>query len=251
MFGIVYVLWKTTISVISGARAAIEENEAKNQGRKLRAEGKNRANIYTDRLGHTRDLDTGKSVMIDNITCETEGRDAWLRNQYGDPIRNLSKEIREERFANEKEHHKPYRTVCEWKRAFAGSLAGMDSNPYYVGQQYKDFETGDIYVCRIFDFPKEIYPNGKGTFYMNVKNGLLVREADSQKFNRADGKYIISEEVNKQFIEYFNRKQQEQGYLPNSNVAWTSGFDRMESEFMKTVRLGEFYCNKNDILDIP
>lgn len=43
---------------------------------------------------------------------------------------------------------------------------------YCRGKRFKDFETGDVYVIRLIKFKY---------YYMNVANGMVVRETDYQK----------------------------------------------------------------------
>lgn len=246
MFGLIYALWEISCSIITGTKSAEEEIKCIEKGFAAKRNGCNKANVYTDRAGHLRDLGSGNSVMIDHINCESEGRDAWLRNQYGDPIRNLSKEIREEIYAQEVLYHDPNITVCRWKRAFISSLAGLKGNPYYIGVQYKDLKNGKIYVCRQFKFPDEICPNVRGKFYMDTETGLLVREADSQRIDRIKGKYVIGEDVNQRFIEYFNKKQLSSGYYHNSNLSVMDD----ESEIFKNIRMQKFFCNDDLGFDI-
>lgn len=250
MFGLIYAIIIICAVLISGIKCAVEEQEQITKAKKRREEGNNKYNLYTDRLGHTRDLRTGQLRMMDYISCEQEGEEQYLRDIYGNPVRNLSEERRLERrieAAND-----PRRTVFFYKEGPDRIRAGSNGRPYYSGKQYKDLKTGQVYVCRRIEFPREISPNGgSGVFYMDVSNGLLVREADRQIFDRTNGKYKFSEEQCKQFIELFNEKQREGGYAPMARSINKSGWKQNESELDKCVRMKAFYFNNKECIDEP
>ena len=250
MFGLVYALTKIAATVFTSSKAAIEEHKAIQEGYKAKEQGNNLANVYSDRLGHLRDLDTRESVMIDNISKEANGEDAYLRNKYGEPVRNLSEEKREKEYKEAQANRDLRRTVCEWKGPWSTSYVGINGRPYYSGIQYKDLDNGRIYVCRLFKFPKELNIIGSGNYYMDVRTGLLVRETDSQKVNRQNGKYTVSEEDNQKFIDYFNGKQNSTGYIGNSKNPEKLDWDGTEPEMLKNVRMQMFYCNDNRSVDV-
>ncbi len=127
----------------------------------------------------------------------------------------------------------------------------MPGYPLYAGDTYKDLKNGKIYVCRMFGFPDEIQPRGYGVFYMDINTGLLAREADSQKLDRKNGHYEFSEEANCKFIEYFNTKQQAEGYQCRSNIPRIGGWDTKESERDYARRMEDYYCNNKSTNDIP
>ena len=59
MFGIVYALGLGIALIFSGTKSAIEDYQQKEKAKKEKAEGRNKYNLYTDRKGATRDLETG------------------------------------------------------------------------------------------------------------------------------------------------------------------------------------------------
>lgn len=250
MFGIFYAVVMFFATIISGTKCTIEEHQQIAKAKEKKKEGNNKYNLYTDRKGATRDLDTGELRIVDCITCEKEGQDQHLRDIYGNPIRNLSMERRIERI-NEATKDKR-RTVSVWKRAIIKNELGKNGNSFCSGEQYRDLATGDIYVCRMIKFPFCINKNGGyGVFYMDINTGLLVREADCQRYEREQGIYKFSEELNKKFIKYFNDMQKEGGYIPLARERKVSGWEEEESWLAKGVRLGAFYCNKNVCDDVP
>ncbi len=252
MFGFLYAAYLAIGSAISGTKAMIENQQRIDKANELKKQGKNLANVYTDIYGHTRDLSTGKSVMIDHINCESEGRDVYLRNQYGDPIRNLSEERRQQAYREARKHYDPRKSVMKWKDGPRRGTEGENGQPYYYGEQYKDLRTGRIYVCRRFKIPKEIYGKGNlsSSYYMNVETGLLVRETDSQKENRKREKYTVPEDAVTRFMEYFNQKQSTEGYYYKSKQPKDFDWNGEEKNFDKIIRLGMYYCNENDSVDV-
>lgn len=255
MFGIFYLVANTIGTMISGGIAAKENYDARQKGYEKQAHGKNRAGIYTDRLGGTRRLSDNKRVMMDNLYCsEAKGEDCYMRDQYGHPIRNMSEEIRQERMREAKEKNDPRISVVEWKQGVPRSLAGIHGRPYCAGKQYKDLQDGKIYVCRILTIPKEL-SNGEsfsGIYYMNMNTGLLVREADSSKERTKRKGRGPSEELSQKFISYFNEKQSAEGYVKKSKNPRPEDLDMdgKESEFDKRIRLGWYFCNDYEISDI-
>lgn len=245
MIGLVYLGVMVGGTIFFGLKAAKENFDAINRGKQQYKDGKNRIKVYTDRKGATRSLTTGKRVTIDNLTCsESSGKDCYMYDEKGNPIRNLSEEIREERYHEAKVANDPKRTVVEWKQGINPGLAGYKDNPLYAGTQYKDLNNGKIYVCRHFKFPKEIASSGGGTFYMDVKTGLLVRETDSEKIDRERGYNSKSSEIYDKFITWFNDKQRKEGYMCQSNIPLSTDINGEESKTSYIQRMKWFYCNK-------
>lgn len=249
MFGLVYLGAMIVGTVYYGIRAGSENAQLIKRADAKRRMGKNRANVYTDRLGATRDLNTGKRVTIDNrYIAEAKGKDAYMYNEKGTPIRNLSEEIRDENYRKACNTSEPGRTVTLWKHGCDFAYVGRNGNPYASGNQFRDLKNARVYVCRFLDFPPTITTekNAKGEFYMDIKTGLLVRETDAQIKRRNMGKYRFSEELNRKFIDYFNKKQSAEGYLHKSRTPDSQS----ESEITKRMRLGWFYCNDYQGYDI-
>ena len=255
MFGIIYLIANTIGVTISGTKAAKENYDARKRGYEKQSQGKNRAGIYTDRLGATRLLSNNKRVSIDNLYCaEADGRDCYMYDEHGRPIRNMSEEIRQERMRETKAKNDPRISVVEWKQGVPRNLAGIHGRPYCAGKQYKDLKNGNIYVCRILTIPKEL-SNGEsfsGVYYMNMNTGLLVREADSSKERTRRKGRGPSEELSQKFISYFNEKQSAEGYMKKSRNPRPEDLDMngKESEFDKRIRLGWYFCNDHEISDI-
>lgn len=245
MFAIIYTAFMTLRFTGHQIKNAFKEQQNIEEGRRKRKEGGNFANVYNDYRGGLRSLETGERVRIDNLfDSESKGKDCFMRDKYGNPIKNISKELRENSYSDAKRQNDTRRTVCKWKRGISKNLTGYNGQPYYSGIEYKDLYNEEIYVCRRIPIPREISGehNSYGKFYMSIKDGLLVRETDSQKINRTIGKYQLSEKVNQDFITYFNTIQNAEGYINNSKQPRSIGWDG-ESEFSKSVRMGNFYCN--------
>ena len=248
MFGIIYTAIMFIGFVGYQIKNAIDEQQCINEGKRKRKEGKNFANVYTDRRGGMRSLATGRRVSIDNLSeAESNGRDCFMRDVYGNPIRNMSEEMREERYNNALHNRDPQKTVVKWKRGIPKNLTGVDGRPYYSGPEFKDLDTGQIYICRFLPIPFEISQRlqSHGEYYMRIEDGLLERESDSQKEARRLGEYDISEDINQKFISYFNSKQETEGYYASSKVPYVR-----ENDFLKEVRLGAFYCNDYESHDV-
>ena len=249
------ILYLTIIIIglfVGGSIAAKENYDAIQRGKERQRQGINRAGVYIDRLGATRSLTNHERVSIDNLYCaESEGRDAYMYDEHGNPIRNMSEEIRQERLAQAKSNPDPRRTVVLWKNGTNPVLAGRKGNPYYSGNQYKDLETGDIYVCRHFDLPNEISHLGSCSFYMDVNTGLLVRETDGEKYDMQRGYNTTPLSDCEKFIIFFNEKQKGEGYLNKSNIPSTSGWNTEEDEYDRCRRMKRFYCNEYEYTDNP
>ena len=248
MFGIFYLLANIIGTSFSGSKAAYENRIAVKDAEKKYSLGKNRARIYTDRLGVTRSLDTKKRISIDNIYCsEAEGKDAYMYDENGKPIRNMSLELREERFKINKAKNDSMITVSKWKEGIANNLCGIHGRPYYAGTTYKDLNNGKVYVCRMLEVPKEI-SNGKiirAIYYMDINTGLLVRLSDSERRQRQRDPASFPEDTIEQFIKYFNDKQMREGYYLNSNIVNDKNCDSCgrERDFYKKIRMSNFYMN--------
>ena len=252
MFAIIYSALMSLGLIGHGVKGAVENQQCINKAKEKRREGNNKPNIYNDRLGATRDLDTGKLVSVDFIKyAEAEGKDAYVRDMYGNPIRNLSEEIRQERLTNALLTADSRKSVVEWKEGVSRSSAGIKGKPYYAGKEYKDISSGAIYVCRYLPIPESVsgHAYSNGLFYMDISNGLLVREADSQKEKRRRGEDVISEDVSQQFVEYFNKRQNTKGYFMDSKIPKHLDLNGSENEFDKRIRLEAFYCNNYEMAD--
>ena len=250
MFGLFYALVLLLAFIISGTRNLIEDSYQVRKAKEEKRKGRNKYNLYTDRLGATRDLDTGQLRTIDYIGCESQGKDQYLRDIYGNPIRNLSMERREARVMEAKKD--PRRSVSYWKEGPSKHKIGCDGQPFCTGRQYRDLKSGDIYVCRLLSFPRKLFPEGGyGMYYMDIKSGLLVRETDCQKLDRNNGVYDYNEEDNLAFIDYFNEKQKKGGYYKQAHQIKLSGWEQKESEFNRNIRMGYFYCNNEETFDEP
>ncbi len=251
MFGIIYTALMSLGFIGHQIKNAVKEQKCINEGKQKRKNGQNFANVYTDYKGGLRSLETGKRVRIDQLyDVEAEGKDCYMRDIYGNPIRNLSEEIRQQNFIEAKKD--PRRTVSKWKTGITESMARMEGNVYYAGETYKDLASGNIFVCREFPLPKEItLEHGYCKCYMSVDSGLLIREADSQRYDRERGLYNISEDIVEKFIQYFNEKQSDKGYQCLSNIPSTSGWETTESDCAKRMRMVLFYCNDYKSTDTP
>lgn len=250
MFGLLCFGAMVVGTVYSGLKAGSENAQHMKIAEVKRRTGNNRANIYHDRHGATRDLNTGKRVTIDNLyIAESKGKDAWMYDEKGKPIRNLSEEIRDENYRRFIRSDHTGKTVAPWKKGCSYAYVGRDGNPYASGDQYKDLRNYRVYVCRRFEFPKEVdsapYNRGWGNYYMDIKTGLLVRETDSQKESRAKGEYKYSEAMNQAFIDYFNQKQSTTGYQFNSNIPKSDP----EPASIKIDRMARYFCNRNNSID--
>lgn len=200
MFGLIYLATSTVASIVSGVKGAHENSECIKRGKERKRKGQNIANIYYDRLGTTRDLDTHDIVSVDHIYCESRGEDACVRDLYGNVLRNLSEEKRTERWNAIQMNNPNGDTVCFWKP--------HSVNNAIWGNQYKDLKTERIFVARNFKYPTSYGTCGaSGDFYMDCQTGLLVRETDMYKKRR--DKNRVSDELVERFIIEFNNRQKE------------------------------------------
>lgn len=254
MIGIFYLLANAIGLTVSGTLAAKENYDAIQRGKERQRQGKNIAGVYTDRLGATRRLSNHERVSMDYLPgCEDRGEDCYMRDKYGRPIKNLSEQIRQERLQTAISKNDPRVTVVKWKQGISKVEAGVHGRSYYAGSEFKDLETGKIYISRRFILPKELTNGEKllAAYYMDL-NGFLVRETDETRFERTQDKpYLPSKELSDKFLAYFNDKQSKGGYDGNVKDPDPKKLDMdgNECELFKQVRLARYYCNEQAEFD--
>lgn len=254
MFAIIYGLFNVIGLTISGAIAGKDNYDCMKRAEERKRNNENPHNIYYDRKGAMRDLTTHKNVSIDYIGCESEGKDQYMRDMYGHPIKNLSEERRQQKIADAKAKNDSRITVVKIKDGITKNLAGRQGRPYYAGPIFKDLDNGKEYVCRHFDIPESIAGEKyiACSYYMDISTGLLVRESDSSKEMRRRGKVNPSEEIAKAFMNHFNTKQSSEGYIGKSKYPDPKNFDMNgnEKSLSKDIRMRNYYCNDNISYDL-
>lgn len=171
IFGLIYTLF---VSVGVFFHKLNEKNENKKNKINFRsADGL----TYIDSKCRSRLLSNDKQVLY---TYDKNG-DYILKDMSGHVYKNFSQEKRE-RELNERIYeakNKNETTYC------------IDDNDHRndwecKGKRFKDFKTGDIYIIRYINYKY---------YYMNISNGLLVRETDWQ---------IKQNRLNKDRVKYLN-----------------------------------------------
>lgn len=246
MFGILYTLAKTGAALVDGAMGVVENKQLKKHAKDLQKEGKNPAGYYLDRYGKQRLIDSDKQVTVDFAINESYGKDVCVRDVHGNVIRNLTDEKRE---ARKEEARDNKRTVYLYNEHGNGVYMGAThrdkgGDGFCEGAQFKDIETGEIYVARrhYICSDKELGPNapmfsGKVIMYMTL-DGKLVRESDSDALKRRRGEIKPSKEMIDAYIEKYNRRPR-----PHRNV---DAFGKIN--YGRDIRyereLSEYYDNK-------
>jgi hypothetical protein len=182
IFGIIYTL----ITSIGALFYLKDENNENKKNRKLYKHPNE--TTYIDTKGRSRLLSNNELVFY---THDKNG-DYILENVSGHVYRNFSEEERNRSMKREKTKalNNNETTYC------------IDSNKHKndwtcKGKRFKDFKTGDIYVIRYINYKY---------YYMNVKNGMIIRKTDWQIKH---DKNNIKSYLNDLDIESFNRKQME------------------------------------------
>lgn len=218
MFGLIHALFSLTGATISGLKGAAQNETNRSHGRQRDIGKAVKKNTYIDRRGVERSL---RDDSIVTTTRDYATGDIVQKNMYGDVIRNLSEEQRQIDFANASAAPNG-RTTFLYKRS-AVTFPMIRDRDYKgiraVGDQYKDYETGRLFQCRLIPIGEWEGPDNfriyeKGTrsrrgqmlkFYMY--NGLIVRLADEAPTHQIPKKTI------NEFIQRFNKAQRENGWL--------------------------------------
>lgn len=236
MIGLLYGLYVVGAAVVDGVSGAVENHELKEHGRELQAEGKNPAGIYLDRHGATRLINTGELCKVDPAINENEGKDVCVRDIHGNVIRNLTEE---KRSVKAREAAMDGRTVYLYNYRGNHEYDNYyDVKSYCKGSQYKDLDTGEIYVARKF-FIKDRRTHI--SFYMDFE-GNLIRETDSYKISNEK---VLNEKEVEDFILKFNEAQSNgngwKGYKKDIYPTDCLGKKRAQPSCFA---LDQFYCNK-------
>lgn len=199
MIGIIFGLLNFGGRVVDSAHKAVQNHDGYMRALKRKRDGTDNTNTYFDWQGTRRDLKTHEFRSVDLAVVESYGEDRCIRDIYGNVIKNLSEEDRQQRLAQAKVD--PLKTVALHRAIGNGTSTGQvirkyGGDGYCEGPQYKDLETGEIYVARCFEGV---------VVYMDL-TGRLIRESDRTKRDRRSGKHLpyTESEINK-FIEEYNK----------------------------------------------
>lgn len=213
MFGILYLLGVGIAAGISGINGDIANAQAKDRAR-LRNDP---ANMYIDRKGAYRDINTG---AYRNITRDYGGSDRYLVDEYGNKLRNLSEEERIQDAAY-RAAIAPEGTIAiryaDWYSPADSQLVNPNTriDDWVCGPVFKDIVTGELYLKRRFilgdngrenryDNKRPQYP---AQFYMKVSDATLVCPTEDT-INRPN---CPSKEILNSFMKTFNEAQQKEG----------------------------------------
>ena len=233
MFGLFYTLAQTLHLIGSGVKVDYEEHLARDRGKERLAKGENNMNVWIDRFGQYRDLDTDEVRVFSR---GFGGEDDKLLDSKGNVIRNLSLEKRI------KEAAKLAAQAPEGTKAVRYTYWHYNNTPmkksaseYVEGTVYKNIKTGELYLSRHFrwfdndmtsyaSIRADLGETHSARFYMNM-DGLLVSIADGCNED---------EIACYRFMNYFNKQQKE-----TDGWAFSPYFDfDKKHRFMNT-----YYCN--------
>lgn len=185
MFGLVY-----TALVSIGLIFHSHKEEKKNKKCKLLYQNPD-GMTYTDSKGRSRLLSNDKLVFY----TKNKNGDYILEDESGYVYKNFSEDERKENLNIQRQCalNNQDTTFC---------IDDNDRHEDWVcqGKRFQDLKTGEIYVIRCINYKY---------YYMNILNGMLVRETDWQKkkdelYNNV--KWYSNYGVN---IESFNEKQKD------------------------------------------
>ena len=188
-----------------------ENAYSKEAAKQRAANGDSYANTWTDYHGREHDLKTGQEVYH----RRDRNGDDWLYDIKGTPIRNITKQKREESFEKRKENalktqekkegHVRAIIYEEWNSNYSPMKDIEGSAKKVHGTIYKDIDTGQKYILASINWDKNTFEptnlnkNLKtAAFYLSLKSGRIVDVVD-ERFDKIDGI--------KEFIEFFNKEQ--------------------------------------------
>ena len=234
MFGIIYAITCTGVAIIDGIRGRIEDYQLRENAK--HHHNNRTSNIYLDRYGTPRDIISKEYRNIDFAIVEAKGKDQCIKDVHGNVVRNLTEEKRQER---KRQAISNSRTVYLFnKYGNSRSNRRMGGDGYCEGTQFKDIQTGEIYVAR-----QLIVNHTSMYFYMNM-DGLLVRESDSCVTKRNKGEFLYDDKMIQNFIKEFNRNQ----YTNKPKVPTDSFGNPNPNDALYFCELGEYYRNKDKVL---
>ena len=229
MFGLIYGLFVGTGLFGHKIKTDIYDINEREKAKFKRDYGMNRAGVYTDYKGRTRDIDTGELRMV----WPDKYGDVWVEDFKGNKLRNITQErLMDE--AKERSMKAPEDRAVEY--AFWGwsdSKRKLDQHYPIMGDIFIDVRTGELYVTRtiewfvengyrgnsISDYSKSKHLTKKmAEFYMRLSDAMLVDVSDKYKKMEKIGNWITSEKEIKNFIEFFNEKQNQVG-------SWYNAYD--------------------------
>ena len=146
---------------------------------------------YTDAKGHSRLVSNDKMVFY---THDKNG-DYILEDEMGYVYKNYTAEEKQIKFKQNREM-----AINSSESTFSADEDNHQKDWICKGRRYTDIQTGEVYVIRYINYKY---------YYMNISNGLLVRETDWQLKNdetHLNLKWYAKYGVN---IEEFNRKQKD------------------------------------------
>lgn len=247
MFGFIYTLTSGIGFIISGIKCHIENESFKQNGINRYNIGNNLSNTYYDRKGIRRDIKTNQIADIRPDAFDLcDDKWLWL-GAPGIKTKNLSREQRNIDFENGKKGNWLGRTVDIFDHRYWATSGSNKYKTIIHGAYYKDLKNNQMYVCR--EFPLYLDKDGlfklwNGNveqkyickFYMNIKNGKLVRKADTQIQNDKNHTiFSLSDEQAFTFINQFNSAQNKGG--------WYNGeykYNKAKGEILKKQN---YYCN--------
>lgn len=218
MFGLLYFLGAGTAYLVSGVKASYNNAVIKEKAIQEDAAKYVSTHTYMDRRGATRDIFTNAL----RCTKRDEYDDVWLTDQYLDPIRNLSSAKRAVDAAI-LAAKAPKGTIAVKYTYWTHKTSRIKTSPLnsIEGQIYKDIETGELYIKRIFHLDENLNEakqvgnrwDGKSKYcryYMRLKDGLL--QCPTEEMGQHDESGMLSKEEALKFIKIFNEKQKNGGW---------------------------------------
>lgn len=243
MIGIFFSLLSLGNALVDGTKKSLYNIEAMKRAEERKTNGTDRTNTYFDWRGVRRDMATNQPVRVDFEIVENHGEDQCIRDIHGNVLRNLSQEKRDA--AEAEARAKGNRTVVFYKQ-YGNSEGHRDrgGDGYCEGPQFKDLNTGELYVARELEVRDENNNLYFMKFYMDF-DGNLVREADCEKHKRYRLEKLPDEKIVEEFIKAFNGNQRRERYSDKMYFKDNFGNRKIDG-FM----LGKYFYHNDKIVSL-
>jgi len=234
MFGFLYAIGLSIGGVIHGVKSSIENSEFKQRGIERERRGENLTHTYMDRMGREFDVRTGRQCIV---TYDVDSNDRIVKDlKTGVVLYNLTQEKKEKQFQKDKLKSPEgtraiYYGYWDWQNTRL--VDPNNKTNRYIGKIYRDINTGALYILRKITWDSEdmrfdsnyYNKNCTAEFYMDIKTAKLIDLTDDEK------EYLnihkIDLEPYYRFIEYFNKEQDNGGWIKkDSNIRFDTEFRR-------------------------
>lgn len=252
MLGLLYGMFVGVGLIGNKIKTDIVDIQTRDKAKLLHTYGMNRAGVYTDSRGRTRDLETGKLVVV----YPDKYGDVWVEDFKGNKLRNITQERLINEVQKKAEQFPENRAVKYTSWYNNNSKMQLDGKYPVVGIIYKDIHSGELYITREIKWfaengyrensitkhsEREKLTRKKAEFYMKLSDGMLVDITDNYKSEIKTGDYVPTQDEITNFIAFFNEKQNQVG-------GWYNAYDYEHidkcPDYLKECILKDTQCDK-------